>query len=419
MKFKDVLNLSLKNLRDKRTNILWFIILSIFLLMFNILFTVRSTLVNFAASLINNDITERYINVESKIGEVDKTKADIENLNISNVVYVFASSNDTLEILDITNNKDINGTITLYGLYPGINADVIKGKKDLNDNEMICSDAFYPGYYENKTSNELYDMSKYLNSDFIIKTEKILLTDNFEHKVIKDDSYTLKLVGLYNQKNNLMGYDVCYTNKNTFEKIKSMNSLAYESKNTETNYYEYMGYENKKDVIVLVNNYKERQNVLKVLREKGYNANIIYEYDTEYLDNMCLIVKIITIILTVGFCIIMLLFITKTVRKDMATISLYKIIGYKNNIVHKIFFYQYAILGCIGYIMVLFLSLIAKNIVSFVLKKGAITRIFTIKLNFCFSFLFLVGTFLFLYLILVIHLKALNKNGQILKELEE
>ena len=72
--------------------------------MFNILFTVRSTLVNFVASLINNDITERYINVESKIGEGDKTKADIENLNISNVAYVFASSNDTLEILDITNN---------------------------------------------------------------------------------------------------------------------------------------------------------------------------------------------------------------------------------------------------------------------------------------------------------------------------
>lgn len=419
MKFKDILNLSLKNLRDKRNNILWFIILSIFFLTFNILFTVRGTLVNFVASLINNDITERYINVESKIEEVAKTKADIENLNISNVAYVFASSSDALETLNITNNKDINGTITLYGLYPGINVDVIKGKKALNDNEMICSDTFYPGYYENKTSNELYDMSKYLNSDFIIKTEKILLTDNFEHKVIANANYSLKLVGLYNQKNNLMGYDVCYVNKNTLEKIKSMNGLVYESKNTETNYYEYMGYENKKDVIVLVNDYKERENVLKFLREKGYNANIIYEYDTEYLDNMCLIVKIVTIILTVGFCLIMLLFITKTIRKDMPTIALYKIIGYKNNIVRKIFFYQYAILGCTSYIMVLFLSLILKNIVSFVLKKGAITRIFTIKLNFYFSLLFLMGTFLLLYLILTIYLKTLNKKGQILKELEE
>ena len=69
--------------------------------------------------------------------------------------------------------------------------------------------------------------------------------------------------------------------------------------------------------------------------------------------------------------------------------------------------------------MVLFLSLILKNIVSFVLKKGAITRIFTIKLNFYFSLLFLMGTFLLLYLILTIYLKTLNKKGQILKELEE
>ena len=142
MIFKDILNLSLKNLRDKRNNILWFIILSVFFLTFNILFTVRGTLVNFVASLINNDITERYINVESKIEEVAKTKADIENLNISSVAYVFASSSDALETLNITNNKDINGTITLYGLYPGINVDVIKGKKALNDNEMICSEYF-------------------------------------------------------------------------------------------------------------------------------------------------------------------------------------------------------------------------------------------------------------------------------------
>ncbi len=41
MIFKDILNLSLKNLRDKRNNILWFIILSVFFLTFNILFTVR------------------------------------------------------------------------------------------------------------------------------------------------------------------------------------------------------------------------------------------------------------------------------------------------------------------------------------------------------------------------------------------
>ena len=419
MKLKDILFLSLNNLKSIKSNVLWFIILCLFFLIFNVLFTVRNTLISFVDNYINNDITERFINVETSINETKKVKEEIENLNISHISHVFLSNSDTKESFDITNDKDIKGTITLYGLYPSINVEVIKGRKILNDDEMICSDNFYAGYYDNKSSSELYDMRKYLDTDFKFHTEKMLLTDDFNHHTLEEKDYSLKLVGLYNQKSNLMGYDVCYTNQNTFEKLNNMNKLSYESADTKSKYYQYMGYEDKEDLIVLVDNYKVRNAVLNILKDKGYNAKIVYEYDREYLNNMCLIVKIITIILTVGFCLIMLLFITKTVRKDMPTIALYKIIGYKNNIVRKIFFYQYAILGCTSYIMVLFLSLILKNIVSIVLKKGAITRIFTIKLNFYFSLLFLMGTFLLLYLILTIYLKTLNKKGQILKELEE
>ena len=66
--------------------------------------------------------------------------------------------------------------------------------------------------------------------------------------------------------------------------------------------------------------YKVRNEVLNILKDKGYNAKIVYEYDREYLNNMCLIVKIMTIILTAGFVIIMLIFITRTIRNDMTTI---------------------------------------------------------------------------------------------------
>ena len=148
----------------------------------------------------------------------------------------------------------------------------------------------------------------------------MFLTNDFNHHTLEEKDYSLKLVGLYNQKSNLMGYDVCYTNQNTFEKINNMNKLSYESDDTKSKYYQDMGYEDKEDLIVLVDNYKVRNEVLNILKDKGYNAKIVYEYDREYLNNMCLIVKIMTIILTAGFVIIMLIFITRTIRNDMTTI---------------------------------------------------------------------------------------------------
>ena len=42
--------------------------------------------------------------------------------------------------------------------------------KELNDDEMICSDNFYAGYYDNKSSSELYDMRKYLDTGFKFHT---------------------------------------------------------------------------------------------------------------------------------------------------------------------------------------------------------------------------------------------------------
>lgn len=419
MKLKDILFLSLNNLKSIKSNVLWFIILCLFFLIFNVLFTVRNTLISFVDNYINNDITERFINVETSISETKKVKEQIENLNISHISHVFLSNSDTKESFDITNDKDIKGTITLYGLYPSINVEVIKGLKILNDDEMICSDNFYAGYYDNKSSSELYDMRKYLDTDFKFHTEKLLLTDDFNHHTLEEKDYSLKLVGLYNQKSNLMGYDVCYTNQNTFEKLNDMNKLSYESADTKSKYYQYMGYEDKEDLIVLVDNYKVRNEVLNILKDKGYNAKIVYEYDREYLNNMCLIVKIMTIILTVGFVIIMLIFITRTIRNDMATIALYKIIGFKNREVSKIFFLQYALLSVVSFLGMLLLSIILKNVAVSFLDKGAVSRIFTIRLDFCFSFIFLVGLLIALKIILDIYLRFLSKRGKVLKELEE
>ena len=419
MKLKDILFLSLNNLKSIKSNVLWFIILCLFFLIFNVLFTVRNTLISFVDNYINNDITERFINVETSINETKKVKEEIENLNISHISHVFLSNSDTKESFDITNDKDIKGTITLYGLYPSINVEVINGRKILNDDEMICSDNFYAGYYDNKSSSELYDMRKYLDTDFKFHTEKMLLTNDFNHHTLEEKDYSLKLVGLYNQKSNLMGYDVCYTNQNTFEKLNNMNKLSYESADTKSKYYQYMGYEDKEDLIVLVDNYKVRNEVLNILKDKGYNAKIVYEYDREYLNNMCLIIKIMTIILTVGFVIIMLIFITRTIRNDMATIALYKIIGFKNREVSKIFFLQYALLSVVSFLGMLLLSIILKNVAVSFLDKGAVSRIFTIRLDFYFSFIFLVGLLIALKVILDIYLRFLSKRGKVLKELEE
>ena len=67
MKLKDILFLSLNNLKSIKSNVLWFIILCLFFLIFNVLFTVRNTLISFVDNYINNDITERIINVETSI----------------------------------------------------------------------------------------------------------------------------------------------------------------------------------------------------------------------------------------------------------------------------------------------------------------------------------------------------------------
>ena len=297
MTFRDRYYLALLNIRKSKFKSILFVLTTlIFFLILSIFFTAKKSVEDFFNDYLNSDFSNRIIAVE--VGENDRNDIvnQIEKLNNKHISKVFHSNYELfLQAKIESEDNKINGYASLYGNYDGINYTINYGHDIENDNEIICSSSFYPGNYDNETSDSLFELSKYLNSNFKISYNKDKIdidsiSGDWNIDTIEEYSKNLKLVGTFDIKEDLTQYNMCYVSSEMLENILNSNKV-FENKEDEKIFFDGL------PALVLVDKYENVQNIINELNNMSYNAYLAYELDTESIQSVFNIINVLTIII--------------------------------------------------------------------------------------------------------------------------
>ena len=285
MKFTDIFFLIKKRLLETRNIILFFIIVVIFLILFTCI-----TITNFSKSnkneIYNSEIARSLYVFESKDGDVEEKINEVDNIE-----YFFSNKYLSPERFEIKEFDDeISDGIILIKALIKDDIKIMSGKNITADNEMICSNYFYPHEYDDKLYSEQFLKGKdIINKNIIVDSDN---EDNIDEKV------SLNIVGTYKNKY-MEEANTCYVNIETYDKIASKymgRSLGYD-KNGNLTSIEYNKYE---DYIVVVDDIKNMQDVEKKLNELGIGYEEVSRIKLEFIN--ILYTTIVVIIVLLLFC---------------------------------------------------------------------------------------------------------------------
>lgn len=332
MKFTDSINLSFKNIKSSKFKSLTYILIfTIIMTIITCMFSGKTSLLNFFDDYKNNDFHYRTIGLQLENFD-NNIKDKIVKSNISHISTIFESSNAFHQIV----NYGENGYIELYGDYDGISYTLDLGKKIENDNEIICPSTFLPDNWTEKHNiNDYSNLGDKLDKDIEIKYYQYYIIDENNSNVLKSFNRKLKLVGTFNPKKDLVGYNVCYVSPNTFE------TIAHEKHNL---YSDYMKKQlTNTEIFILVDKYENVNYVMKELSKLNYKPELYYDLDVDFFNDILKIINIITKVIVIITIFCSYLFIKNTITDNQKNIALYRLIGYDAKTLYKIFLYQYII----------------------------------------------------------------------------
>lgn len=312
MDFKDQLFIIKNRLFEKR-NIILIIVLSI---IFLILFT--------CLSIIQFSVENKFEISRSEIGRtyfISPEKEQVDTIkNIPHVELVASDkyySNSGGEITEFDNGSQ-KGEIILKALLKEDDVKIRRGKNISKNYEMICSDTFYPHYYDDRIYSYLFVSSKE-----ILNKEVTIVSKNED---LNKKEITLNIVGTY--KNKFMEEaNTCYVNMETYDEIASKYSgwsEAYDEKGNliELEYNEFNSY------ILRVDNKKNINKVLSSLDDMGVEYQKTFELDEGFLSILYFIPLFIGIIIILLTLSILYSFISKKINNRIHNIGILKSIGY-------------------------------------------------------------------------------------------
>lgn len=312
MDFKDQLFIIKNRLFEKRNIILIIVLSIIFLILFTCLSVIQFSVEN-KLEIFNSEVGRTYFIFPDK-EQIDAIK------NISYVELVvsdkyYSSSGGEIKEFDNGNQK---GEIIIKSLIKEDDVKIKHGKNISNNYEMICSDTFYPHYYDDRIYSSLFVPGKK-----IINNEVNIVSKNED---LNKKNINLKIVGSY--KNKFMEEaNTCYVNMATYDEIASKYSSwseAYDEMGNlvERVYNEYTSY------ILRVDNKKNIKKVLTSLDDMGVEYQSIFELDEGFLSILYFIPSFIGIIIILLTLSILYGFISKKINNRMHNIGILKSIGY-------------------------------------------------------------------------------------------
>lgn len=398
MKFKYYLFLTLKNLKQKKINILNVILITIVITLTIVICSFSRTFSNLIDSEINGDMKKKALLVNDIESVQELQKEFSNNREISYIIdynefssYVQTDKGEVLTFIGVPNNylKILSG----------------ENLSKSGDKTLICPSKFYlgnkPGEINDDYLKNVKDGINYLKKDLNIKS------DWYYKKY--------KIVGIYDVNKYLYGeYNVCFTNfKNILEINNNFAKYMEEQCKIDENFCS--DGEKFPQAVVVVNKIDNLSMVEEQLNDYGYRTIRISSVNTDGIDFFINIIMIIPIIILIIAFIILLCSNNKFIMYNKKNNVIYKALGYDDKILVKINYLESVILAIIGFFMsiliciILYLIIINKCSAQITLQMPIKISYISVGVSFILT---LTASLLSMYL-------AIKNNGSIMGEFND
>lgn len=405
MNFKDTFYLAWMNIKSSKfKSIIFMLIISLFFILIACFSSGSKTISSFATQLLNKDFHHKIISINVQNNDRAQTINKLQQLDLSKITKIYSSNYDLFKSVDINDETiNINGNIELYGKYDGINYTLDSGRDIKNENEAVCSSNFYPGNLSGLSNQkQMFNMKEKLGIEINVTYEKIFVAKDGKVEVLNTYNLPLKMVGTFDWEKDLTGYNVCYVNGTTFDKVLNNSKTIYEDSKIEEKRFSNLG------ILALVDKYENMDKVMTQLTEKGFDVSPYYKLDISPLLVIEKVVNYLMLFIFISSLLIVYKFVKNTYKENEDKIKLYQRIGYKNKIVRKIFILQYILLAFISFIITLIIVPILKGIVSYIFSKNPNLSFLNIELSFIEMILYLV--FVIFVIIILFNIKFSMTN---------
>lgn len=295
---------------------------------------------NVTNTALINSIVKRTLLVGLETGTQNEP---IENsiLKIRNMDHVIAAYSSYGRFVSGTDESlkksgKLDGSIILYGANNAMLPKIVKGQAytDQDQNVGIIPSKFYPGSSAYELVN--YDSAEIIDGESLIGKVLTLKLDE------SGETYSFKVTGTYDTSVTLDDNNVCYV---PFTDIYNI-----------TEKYEKSKEDSQEFILVVVDNYKNINNVKLKLNQSGFWVeNLSYTNTTLYI-----LIEIFGIVLSsllLVSCSFIILFSTlRSVKNRTKDIGLMKAVGYTNRMVAFIQISEAIFLGIISFALGIIIS---------------------------------------------------------------
>ena len=348
-------------------------------------------------TVFEKNVDMRTIQVYNENLDYDETITEV--MKYKHVLYAYNHDYNFITVqLDITTKQDKNNFLHLKPVNNIFSPIIEKGRKVEKENEMVCP--MYLSIKEiPKTRKDLIPMSRYLNKYVNLSYSSYLYGDSItDVEVAEDFNKKVKIVGLYDNSFSVETYNECYM---LDTQLKQMN---LESRNVYSDEFLKDNIMNENGVFTtaIVDKSENVSKLVKRLNDDGYLVTTSY-FDNSFANKAIYLTYGSFIFIGIIVTMMLLVYITNSIKKDKFDIALYKVFGYSKQDISNIVLVKIVSVTILAFLISLILIIIgiiiANNIIQNNIEYGMLNISISIFRELMFIlFIFLVFIFISQYI---------------------
>lgn len=385
-----------KHLINQRSLILYFVFLLVSLAIM-VALTISYCLVSMVNELYSNNIGYRTLNV---ILNSDDDLEKIKNIDhVKNVVDFYYNNPNDVDVSEF--DTDLTGHITFYPVIDDDYLVISAGKNISNDDEIVCSDYFYPYKAEQVNGKTIFNSKRILKpKDFIGK--------EFSLELEGDNGIgNFKIVGAFDSSKISTDLNACFVTMNRFSKMVDTEF------NGGSGYYDpelgksvFVPDDSSLDKIVVVDSYENVEEVISNLNKLNIDTTKYMELAEGYVQLLISVPFFLSLVLLFIFVIILESFLNKKIKYDSKNYAILKSVGYTRKQIVNI-----DILGnSLIYLFSVIISIIIYVILFIYLRNNMFSELIYDGVIFKLSLIPIVVSILIIYFVIFIVNKKVLKN---------
>jgi hypothetical protein len=359
--------------------------------------TISYCLVSMVNELYSNNIGYRTLNV---ILNSDDDLEKIKNIDhVKNVVDFYYNNPNDVDVSEF--DTDLTGHITFYPVIDDDYLVISSGKNISNDDEIVCSDYFYPYKAEQVNGKTIFNSKRILKpKDFIGK--------EFSLELEGDNGIgNFKIVGAFDSSKISTDLNACFVTMNRFSKMVDTEF------NGGSGYYDpelgksvFVPDDSSLDKIVVVDSYENVEEVISNLNKLNIDTTKYMELAEGYVQLLISVPFFLSLVLLFIFVIILESFLNKKIKYDSKNYAILKSVGYTRKQIVNI-----DILGnSLIYLFSVIISIIIYVILFIYLRNNMFSELIYDGVIFKLSLIPIVVSILIIYFVIFIVNKKVLKN---------